>query len=144
MLQFWACTCLLEWQCISYSSVYITSMMKHETVRKYFLISQLSTNISAVDFSLFLKNCYTYFRVTWLLKLTILDVYICPQLLRNSSDSCWWNRGRTYIHVVGFLNACTVVAYRVQRGRIYKSLTCKGLNKLWLFSIVNNTYNDAI
>ena len=47
------------------------SLIKQEKVRKYILISQFSTEISAVDFRLYLKNCYCYFRVTfsktWLL-----------------------------------------------------------------------------
>lgn len=64
---------------------------------------------------------------TWLLKLMILDVYICPWLLRDNSDSCWWNSDRMYIYVVGCLDACTVVAPWVQQGRIYMPLACKGL-----------------
>ena len=53
--------------------MYVTffSLIKQERVRKYILISQFSTEISAVDFILYLKNCYCYFRVTfsktWLL-----------------------------------------------------------------------------
>ena len=36
LLQFWACICLLRWQFISYSLMYVTffSLMKHERVRK--------------------------------------------------------------------------------------------------------------
>ena len=59
--------CLLGWQFISYSLVYVTffSLIKHERVRTYVFISQFSTKISTVQFSLFLKNYYSYFRVTF-------------------------------------------------------------------------------
>ena len=71
--------------------MYVTffSLMKRERLRTYVLISQFSTKIYAVDFRLFLENCYKLFSdyffknsfgrwhiFTWLLKLTILDVYI--------------------------------------------------------------------
>ena len=52
---------------VSYFLVYVTffALMKHERVRKYVMMSRFSTNISAVDFRLFLKNCNSYFRVTF-------------------------------------------------------------------------------
>ena len=46
--------------------------MKHERVRTYVLISQFSTKISAVDIRLFLKNYYSYFRVTFSKTLSLL------------------------------------------------------------------------
>ena len=76
----------------------------------------------------FLKNSFGWCHIfMWLLKLMILDVYICPWLLRDNSDSCWWNSDRMYIYVVGCLDACTVVAPWVQQGRIYMPLACKGI-----------------
>ena len=47
--------------------------------------------------------------------------------VKTVEDCCWWNSDRTYIYAVGCLDACTVVAHRVQRGRKYTSLACKGL-----------------
>ena len=117
--------------------------MKHQRVRTYVLISQFSTNIFAADFRLFLKNCYSYFRVTFSKNPLVAAIFyavakvgdcgsLCTSLawlLRDNSDGCWWNSNRTYIYiyVVGCLNACTVVTRRVQRGRIYTSLARKGL-----------------
>ena len=85
------------------SLMYVTffCLMKHEILRTCVLISQFSTKIYAVDFRLFLKNCcklflgyffknsFGYWHIfTWLLKLTILDVYIRPWLLRDDSNGC--------------------------------------------------------
>ena len=77
----------------------------------------------------FFKNSFgCWYIFTSLLKLTILDV---SWLLRDNSDSCWRNSDRTYIYVVGCLNACTVVVRKVQRGRRYTSLARKGLKASW-------------
>ena len=107
-----------------YFILFSVCMLKHERVRTYVLISQFSTKISVVDFWLFFKNffknsfgCWHIF--TWLLKLKILDVYMRPWLLRDNSDGCWWNSDRTYIYVLGCLDACKVVARSVQQGHIY-------------------------
>ena len=45
--------------CFIFFIVHVTvfSLVKHERVRTYILISQFSTKISYVDFRLFLKNC---------------------------------------------------------------------------------------
>ena len=78
----------------------------------------------------FFKNpfgCWNIF--TWLWKLTILDIYIHPWLLRDNSDDCRWNSDRTYIDAVGYLNACRVVARKVQLERVYTSLPHKGLKR---------------
>ena len=53
--------------------------------------------------------------------------FACARQVKTVEDGCWWNSDRTYIYAVGCLDACTVVAHRVQRGRKYTSLACKGL-----------------
>ena len=46
----------------------------------------------------FFKNLFGCWHLfTWLLKLTILDVYVRPWSLRDNSNGCWWNSDRTYI-----------------------------------------------
>ena len=138
---------LFTWMTVCYIVfIVIFSLMTHKRVRTYILIFQFFMKISAVDFRLFLKNCYNYYQVTltktsgcwhifmWLLKLTILDIYIHPWLLWDNSDDCYWNSDRMYIYIVGCLNAYTVLACKLQWGCIYTSLARKGLTLLmfWL------------
>ena len=63
----------------------------------------------------------------WLLKLTILDVYIRLKSQRQFRRLLIKQREDVYIYVGGYLNIYTVVARKVQRGRIYKSLARKGM-----------------
>ena len=57
---------LVGWQFISFFSVCcIFSLIKHERVRTFVLISQFSTKFYAIGYRLFFKNCYSYLRVTF-------------------------------------------------------------------------------
>ena len=94
LLQFLACVCLLGWQYISYSLVYVTFpfLIKSERERAYILICQFPTKISAVDFRLVLKNCSSYFRVTFSKTLLVAAIS-----LRGCGTWRYW----TDIYVLG-------------------------------------------
>ena len=127
----WTYIFLLGRQFVSYPLVHVTffSLMKHEVVRAYILISQFSTKISAVDFRLLFKKLLQFFSgyffkspydcwhiFMWLQKLAILDICKPTWLLRDNSNGCWRNSDRTYIYVVGCLNVCTTGGCKVRKG----------------------------
>ena len=87
---------------------------------------------------------YGYFRITFSKTPLVADIflrgywswrfwtYIHVLVCSESTPTSWWNSNGTYIYVVGCLKLCTVVALRVQRGRIYTSLARKGLRSCFL------------
>ena len=105
----------MGWQFISYSLAYITffSLMKRERLRTYVLISQFSTKSYAVDFSLFLKNCYKLFsRYFFKNSFGYWHIFTC----------CWSWRFWTYIYVLGCSKIILMAAAETAIGRIYTSL----------------------
>ena len=86
-------------------------MIKHERVRTYVLVFQFSIKISAVDLRLSLKNCCSYFRVTF--SKTSSGI-----LLRG----CWSWRSCTYVYVLTCLEIIPTAADETATGRIYTSL----------------------
>ena len=111
----WTYIFLLRWQFVSYPLVHVTffSLMKHEVVRAYILISQFSTKISAVDFRLLFKKLLQFF--FWLLfqnPLWLLAYFYVVVEVDNLG----------YINVLGCSETIPMAAEETATGRIYMSL----------------------
>ena len=96
---------------IKYKSIKYISLIKHERVRTYVLVFQFFIKISAVDLRLSLKNCCSYFRVTF-------SKTSCGILLRG----CWSWRSCTYAYVLTCSEIIPTAADKTATGRIYTSL----------------------
>ena len=108
---------LFGWQFISNSLVYFTffSLMKHERLRRYVLISQFSTNIYAVDFMLyiFLKITTSYFWVTFSKTHLVAGIFL---------GGCWGWQFWMYIDVLGRSEIIPMAADETAIGHIYRLL----------------------
>ena len=108
---------LFGWQFISNSLVYFTffSLMKHERLRRYVLISQFSTNIYAVDFMLyiFLKITTSYFWVTFSKTHLVAGIFL---------GGCWGWQFWMYIVILGRSEIIPMAADETAIGHIYTLL----------------------
>ena len=111
-ISFGACYIFFFNETWSSKSIYLNIPVFYENFLRYYF-----KNCCSFFSGYFFKNPYDCWHIfMWLQKLTILDMYKRTWLLRDNSNSCWRNSDRTYIYVVGCLNACTTGGCKVRKG----------------------------